>query len=778
MEKNLLNKNHSSQGIFFCCLSLVLVITSCNPTKYVLQNESLLNKNHVVINNEGLSKADIEPYIKPKPNKRIFGARFHLGLYNLSNIDKDNWFHRWLRNIGEEPVIYDEYQTDKSREQISEYLFSKGYFDSDVSETVETLKKESKVYYNVDSKEPYTIRNIKYNFQDTSLYKLFVFDSVNCLIERTQPYDEDVLKDERSRFERFVKDEGFYSFSDDDIFFAVDSSLNSRQVDIVYEVRNFNKVDSNNRVVQVPHEPYSVRDVYIYPDFIPRDVLEGGEAYMSKFDTTYYKGFYFISQHEGKPEVKYDLILQSLYVSPGSLFNVTNTEQTETHLLALKVFRLVHVFYNEVEASDKNGIKQLDCVVQLTMMNQQSYKIELEGTNTSGDLGGALGVTYTHNNLFRGAEQFNLSLKGAYEVVTQQEATRNTQEYSMESSLKWPKFIMPFPSKENIVKKYNPSTSFTGAFNYQNMPMYARTMGNGSFGYNWSRKSFSTYIANPLQFNVINIITIDPSFRAMIERSPYLASAYTDVVVIGGAYSYVFTNQSVKKASNYLFFRFNFEPAGNLLNALGSPLKLKNSDGRYHVFNQPFAQYIKADVDIRYNVKYSDVSSMAYRLFLGAGVPYGNSQAMPFEKQYYGGGANGIRAWQVRTLGPGSYLSSESGFLNQTGDIKIEANAEYRFKLFWVLEGALFLDAGNIWSVNYDVARPGSQFKINQFYDDIAVGSGLGLRFDFNFVLLRTDLGVKLRDPAIIDGSKWIAAQRSYSFKDDFTFVIAIGYPF
>jgi outer membrane protein assembly factor BamA len=204
----------------------------------------------------------------------------------------------------------------------------------------------------------------------------------------------------------------------------------------------------------------------------------------------------------------------------------------------------------------------------------------------------------------------------------------------------------------------------------------------------------------------------------------------------------------------------------------------EKKEGSYQVLGLPFAQYVRADIDLRYNIILNDVSSIVYRAFVGAGIPYGNSKAIPFEKQYFGGGANGIRAWQVRTLGPGTYVPKTKGFLNQTADIKIEANAEYRFKLVWILHGALFLDAGNIWSYNYDQARPGSQFKINKFYNDIAVGTGAGFRFDLSFVLMRADLGMKLRDPWISSGSKWIVMNRPYNFKDDFTLVVAIGYPF
>ncbi len=250
-------------------------------------------------------------------------------------------------------------------------------------------------------------------------------------------------------------------------------------------------------------------------------------------------------------------------------------------------------------------------------------------------------------------------------------------------------------------------------------------------------------------------------------------------MILGGTYSYIFNNQKINKSNDFWFFRINAEASGNMLamikNFTGGP----KSDGSYDFLGQPFAQYIRTDIDARYNYRFNQLASIVYRVFAGVGVPYGNSRAMPFEKQYFSGGANGIRAWQVRSLGPGSSVIPDSvKFLNQTADIKLEANAEYRFKLFWILEGALFLDAGNIWTIKNDPSRPGSQFKFNKFYKDIAVGTGAGLRFDFKFVIGRVDLGMKLRDPALRTPSKWIIFNQPYSFRRDFVVVVGIGYPF
>jgi hypothetical protein len=290
---------------------------------------------------------------------------------------------------------------------------------------------------------------------------------------------------------------------------------------------------------------------------------------------------------------------------------------------------------------------------------------------------------------------------------------------------------------------------------------------------------------NPLQLNMVKIPFIDNVYRdSVINKSTYLMNSYKDVLITSGTYSFIYNNQKLKKARDNWFIRFNFEAAGNLLYAVK---KLTKADtitdqvtnfSHYNILGQPFAQFLRTDIDVRYHRIINDVSSLVYRGFFGIGIPYRNSVAMPFEKQYFEGGANGIRGWQVRSLGPGSYYAPSSTYTSQTGDIKLEANIEYRFKLFWVLEGAVFIDAGNIWAIKEDKDRPGAQFKFNTLYRDLAVGSGFGMRFDLKFVLLRTDLGFKMKDPKDPADRSWIFTQSNGLNRDNMVLVIGIGYPF
>lgn len=771
----------------FLLAIIIFTVSSCNPTKYVPAGEMLLNSNELTLKDNSaplppsVSKSAMKPYIRQQPNKKIFGTRFHLGLYNLSDTGKDRWPHSWLRRIGEEPVIFDPSAAERSTGQIQSYLWSKGLFNATVGDTVKTGNGEAKVVYEIDPGRPYTIADITYDIQDTMLYGLVMIDTVNCTIERGMRYDVDLLQKERQRLERFIRDIGFFAFSTENIYFRIDSALRSHQVTVEYVLSRRATSDSQGRTVYNNHKMYRIRDVYVFPDFDPRLSLTGGEEYSTSLDTTVFNGIYFVAP-PGKPVIKPKVLTQALYVNPGALFSVTNTIQTETHLSDLKNHRLVNISYVDTESisGERRDEGMLDCIIQLTPMMRQSFTVELEGTNSGGNIGGALNLIYQNKSLLGGAEVFSMKLKGAYETLTEASTGfNNTQQFGFETNLRIPKFLMPIPDKENFIRKHDPRTVLQAGYNYQKVPVYARSVANITLGYSWSGNKYTRFNINPLSFNVVRLHYVDPEFQAMIDTISYLAYSYRDVRILGGRYDFVFNNQMIQKSKDYWNIRLGFDVAGNIADLLYRTVNApKADDGTYLLFKQPYAQFIKGEVDATYNFRINGVSSIVYRAFAGVGWAYGNSRVMPFEDQYFGGGANDIRAWMVRTLGPGSYVMPESTFTNLTADMKLEANVEYRFKLFWILEGALFVDAGNIWTIRPDEDRPGSQFRFNSFLDEVAVGTGLGLRFDFKFVLLRADFGMKLRDPQATDGSKWIPLSGTFDRKRDLTMVIGIGYPF
>lgn len=771
----------------FMLLIIILTAASCNPTKYVPRGEVLLNSNILELRPSGeplpstVTKAAMKSYIKQNPNKKIFGTRFYLALYNMSDLNKEKWPHGWLRKIGEEPVIFDPVSASRSAGQIQGYLSSKGFFNASVHDTAVVDKGEAKVYYYIDPGKPYTIADIRYDIQDSVLYGRVIIDTMNCTIERGMIYDVDLLQKERNRLERFIRNIGFYTFSADDIYFRVDSSLMNHTVIVNYIVSRRSEIDSQGRLTFTNHRIYKIRNVLVYPDFDPRTTLTSGDQYSVTFDTVLYNRTYFISQ-PGKPLVKPEVLSQALYVQSGLPFNLTNTEETQSHLADLKNHRLVNISYQEVIniTGQKRDEGLLDCRIQLTPLQRQSFTVELEGTHSWGNLGGAVNLIYQNKSLFRGAELFNLKLKAAYEKLPKDITGFNrTQQYGIEASLKLPKFLIPFPAKENFIRKHDPRTVIQGGYNYQEVPVYGRSVANLTLGYSWTGNKYTRFTFDPLSIDVVKLKYVDKEFQDRIDTTSYLAYSYRDVRIVGGHYDFLFNNQMIQKAKDYWLVRVGFDAAGNLLSlGYNTAQAVKAEDGSYHLFGKPFAQFLKGEVDASYHYRINEVSSIVYRFFAGVGVPYGNSRTLPFEEQYFGGGANDIRAWMVRTLGPGSYVLNKTSLINQTADIKLEANAEYRFKLFWILEGALFVDAGNIWTIRPDKDRPGSVFRFSSLMDEMAVGAGTGLRFDIKFLLLRADLGFKLRDPQATGGTNWLPLKGRYDLGDNTTFVFGIGYPF
>lgn len=782
-----------------------LFAVGCSPTKYVPEGEYLLNRYKLESKSRNLKKDDLERAIKQKPNKRILGLKFHLSLYNLSNKEKDTRISRWLRTIGEEPVIYDEYQKDRSSQQLKEVTSQKGYFNAVVEDTVAFRKKKAKVRYSIQANKPYRVRHIRYNFEDTTLREIVLADTLESLIKEGTIYDVEVLQGERNRLEKLLKDEGYYTFSKHYVYFEIDSSLQSNRLDVYIGIKPFQQNTVGYSRVIIPHQKHAINRVYVYSNYDPKQALSDPEAYNSSLDTTEYEGLYFITGNS-EGAVKPKVVVQSNYIQEGDLYNLTNVEQTNTHLSSLQVFRLINIQFREVPGEEEDEYRPLDCIIQLAPFTQQSYTVELEGTNSAGNLGGAVNLLYQHRNLFRGAEVLDLKLKGALETLTESYLDslkrdsndslvldfNNTIELGAELNLTFPKFLLPFLEAERFVKKYNPKTTFSIAYNYQRRPVYTRTMASASIGYNWYSHGFSSHVIRPVDINAVHIERILRSFEERIEGT-YLENSYKDVFISGINYSYIFNNQNLNKKQDFVFFRANAEAAGNLLYAYNRAVGTKKSDSTgYKLFGMEYAQFVKGDLDIRYNQVINGGNDLVYRLAIGVAYPYGNSTSIPFTRQYFTGGANGVRAWHVRSLGPGSTEASENIYFNQTADIKLEANLEYRFKLFWILEGAMFVDAGNIWTIKenknlaerYDGKDP-ALFQWNKFYRDLAIGTGLGLRFDFSFFVLRLDVGMKMRDPGDVykgdiklDRSKWIPWDRRLSLKDDFTLHLAIGYPF
>lgn len=758
---------------------IIPLFYACNPTKYVPEDKYLLNSVKVEIKDKSIKPDELKTYFKQRPNKRILGfVKFHLGLYNLSNIKKDSGFNRRLREIGEAPVIFDPLLTEKTVGQFNTYMRSKGYYNALVSDTVVYTRKRAYVTYKLKGGRPYLINDIKYikdSIPDSTLRRIIFADTVNSLIKRGRRVEYDVLQSERIRIEKLLKGQGYYGFSKEYSSFSVDTFLNNYMANIYLAVQN-----PGTGALTMDHHPlYKIRNIVISN---LSDPLEKKQIRVSADTLQFGNGIYFKDYKSIR--IKPETFEQFVYIQPGRLYNETSVDETYNHISSLKLYKMVDIKFLELPPLDTSRFNWLDCNIRVSTALLQSWSPNVELLYNTGNFGGGVNLAYQHKNLFGNAEVFDLKVKG--EIGSLKEKTSSliyrTEEFGTEMNLNFPKFLIPYRST-NFIKKYNPKTLLTIAYNYQNRPDYKRTVANFSFGYSWKETRFKEHIIRPFEMNVV-YADIKPSFDSIISGT-ILESSYRTHLIPLLSYSYIFNNQTIKKNKDYKYLRVNAETAGFMLSKFNNLLPVDSVTGFHKLWGIQYSQYLRADFEYKYYQILNEGNNIVYRIFAGIGYPYGNAKAMPFEKQYFGGGAYSIRGWQARSIGPGSYndtvqysTSNYRQFPNSTGDIKLEANLEYRFKLFWVLEGALFMDAGNVWAIHKDVDRPGADFEWNKFYKDIALGSGVGLRFDFSFFLFRTDLGMKLRDPSYNPGEKWVIGNHRLNWRDHFALTLCIGYPF
>ena len=803
-----------------------LLFNACNPAKKIKNGECLLYKNVVINHGAKIDKADIESYIKLKPNRKILGFfRFNLWLHNLANekkiklrriaydkkIDKKNsrriakgkkakkgrsqLFGEWLLNNSEPPVIYDSFLVQKSVKQIKLLLNNKGYFVSNINDSIAyKQRKKADVYYIIKASAPYTFNNINYKIPDETVKQFVLRDTSNTLLKKGNNYDVDVIQKERERITNVLNNDGYYLFTQDYIYYEVDTNIGNRKVNVTTGIKNYAKKfnESSDSIIETPHQRFFINNIYIQPDFISKNDNH------EKADTLIIDDYHII--YSEKQKIKTKVLLDAIFIRKGGLYQLKNTDETYKKLSELKEFKSIKIFFVQ------KGNNNLDCFIQLGSVFKQSFMVETEGTNTSGNLGISGSFVFQNRNLFKGAEVLELKLKGGVtaqkilndnsQSITSNARDFNTIGFGPELNLNVPRFLIPFKVKAS--KLSNPKTVFTSALDYQLTQYYTRTISNFSFGYTWMETKKKRHTINPFVINFVKVglkPQFDSTLHATIENNSILYS-YSNHLSTSTRYSFTYNEQDLKKQKNFSFFKLNAEASGsilrgafNLVNAIHPNTMVKNNEGSYTILNIPFAQYLRLDVDYRYYFTPNEYNKVVFRIAGGMGKPLANYNVLPFERSFFSGGSNGIRAWQSRSLGPGSYFNKVSS-LNQFGDGQLEGNIEYRFKLFKMLNGALFMDAGNTWLRQPDINRPGGDFQFNRFYKEIAIGSGVGVRADFSFFIIRFDLGIKVRDPQFLENKRWVIQHLlDPGWKQDYfttnnikysflSFNIGIGYPF
>ena len=762
-----------------CYILVLLALASCSSTKYVPAGSYLLDDVRIRTDNDEVRPSDLALYVRQNPNAKWFSLlKTQLYVYNWSGRDTTRWINRVLRRVGDPPVIYNEQDARRTADEMAKAVRNMGYMSATVTPHAEVKKKKLRLTYHVHTGLPYVVRTLRHDVPDEQVRACLRQDSASTLLHEGMYLDANVLDAERLRIVSLLLRQGYYKFNKDYIHYTADTLRNSREVDLTLHLDLYRRHEGDSLRA---HPQYRLGNVSFITDY---NVLETSmERSIQVNDSLHYRGYpiYFKDRLYLRPRVLTD----NLYLVPGQLYDEEDVQRTYTRFGRLQALKYANIRFFEPARNDSC---LLNAYVMLTRNKPQSISFEVDGTNSAGDLGAGASVSYTHRNPFRGSESFLFKLRGAYEAVSGLQGTGYNQNYielGAEATINFPRFLFPFLSKD-FTRRISASTEFGLQYNYQMRPEFTRIVASAGWSYNWGMQRLrAQHRIDLLDINYLYMPWMDETFRQLYleqEENYILKYNYEDRLIVRTGYSYVYNSAGRALMNNATLgnsytVRFNVESAGNILYALAKATRMRrNKAGEYTLLGIPFAQYVKLDADYAKNIVIDARNSLAFHIGAGIAIPYGNASVVPFEKRYFSGGANSVRGWSVRDLGPGAF-PGDNNFLNQSGDIKFDASVEYRTRLFWKFRGAVFVDAGNIWTLRAYDEQPGGQFKFNQFYKQIAVAYGLGLRLDLDFFVLRFDGGMKAINPVYERGPLRYPIVHP-DFRRDFAFHFAVGYPF
>jgi outer membrane protein assembly factor BamA len=764
--------NHTVKKTFFCIIAILfagIFLFSCSSTRKVPDGSYLLRKNKIIVTDKSdrlVSADEIQSYIRQRPNRNDM-FRFHLGLYNLSGKDTAKWLNRKLQSWGEAPVIFDPASVKYSASNIKAYMRNLGLYNAIVKDSVVYNKKKATVYYCITPGSSYVVRNIEYDIYDTAIKRFVLSDTTR--LRQGRRLSANMLDREREAIANRLRNNGYYTFNKSFIKFQADSAVGNMEVNLKMIIPAFTKIENGDKI-ETNYPVYRINNVYIYTNY--NSLLAVTDSvYTKTFDTLQHSYMYLL--YKDDRNLKPGVLSRVNLLDKGDVYSEDKAQKTHNNLSGLALFKSVTIRFRET------GEKLLDCLIYLDPLKIQSYEVDVElSTNASNMVGFSPGLSYRHKNLFQGAEVFNLDFRGVFQRSFGS-SRLSSQEYNGGISFDIPRFLMPVSL--GYFKTQVPHTQFSISYVYQQRPDYTRAIGNFRFGYRWKSSQTHTFQFNLLDFNMIKMYELSPDFYESI-NNPYLRNMYSNHFVLGMTGSFIYSNQPENgrnrwRRESFWNYRINGDIAGNFISLFKQMMRKDENLGRL-IAGMPYSQYIKGDMNLVYDRPVNTASSVVYRFYFGIGKAYGNSLSMPFEKMFYSGGANSLRGWQVRSVGPGSVPSDSIDlFPNQVADLRLELNAEYRFPLFWKFEGALFADAGNVWSLSALDAREGARFRFDRFYKEIALNTGLGLRLNFDYFILRFDSGFKIHNPGLPSGNRIIMPDKWFE-KDNFSLHFGINYPF
>ena len=746
------------------CLTLILGMASCSIYKYVPEGQYLLDKVEVSTQNKSMIDAQsYKDYSYQTPNSRWFGLiRLPLRIYSLSGSrNPDRGINRMLRKMGEAPVVFDDLLAEATVSDMRRALRNSGYLNADVevNTVIRNRKPKAKVQYNLKPGKMFVIDDIRYTVQDSAIYSIVLDNNTESLIYLGMNLDATILDAERNRIVELTHQYGYYRFNKEYITFVADTVRGSDKV----RLRMIIAAESVADGVEQPHRQYTISSVnYIVTD-----------------NTNNTSG----SDSDGKPLLRQKIIDSHSFLREGMIYNSDSVAKTYSSLSRLGVLRYSNIHCDTIPGT----YDQLKADVSLITLPKHSYSLEIEGTNTAGDLGAAASVSFIDRNLFRGSEQLTLKVRGAYESISNLPGyTGDTYlEYGAEANLDFPEFLVPFMSQE-LQRKSQATSQFSLKINAQRRPEFQKTIFSAGWSYMWSDSWRVTHRLDVFDLNYLVVPWISDHFRKeyldqVTSARSILKYNYEDLLITKLGYTFYYTNTKVNSVAPFRYsVRLGVETSGNMLNLLSEPLNFKqNADGQYEFMGIAYAQYAKHDFAFTANWLLDRINNLVFHIEWGVAVPYGNSTSLPFEKRYFAGGANSVRGWAVRELGPGKFSGTDKtiDYIKQSGDIKLGASLEYRSKLFWKLNGAAFIDAGNIWTIREYAEQEGGLFELDTFYKQIAVSYGLGLRLDLGFLVLRLDGGMKAYNPSGTTFYRRLPLVHP-DMGRDFAFHLAVGYPF
>ena len=743
------------KGTVLLCLSLLLA--SCSTTRYVPDGETLLNSVRVEATGDypQVNTAHLRNYVRQAPNSRWFSlVRLPLHTYSLAGSDTTKWLNRTLRSIGEAPVVYDSLKTELSCMDLRQQLRNEGFLKAEVGCEVRQHGKKTDITYWLAPGQPYFVHRLNYSIADPLVAAALQNDSAHRLLHEGMRFDASLLDAERKRITTVLADSGYYRFHKEFITYQADTTAGSHLIDLTLRIGLFRQGNRPDTL----HTRYRLRNI---------SYASGDPA-----DPTLH--------------LRQRVLEECTHFTEGQLYTSTGLKNTYNHFGRLQAVKYTNIQLTPV-AEEQDSLRRgqnegwLDCNIELQTNKPSTLSFQPEGTNTAGDLGAAASLTYQNRNLFRGSEVLSVELRGAYEAIRGLEGYSNQDftEYSLETRLQFPRFLAPFLSHD-LRRQMNATSELSLTYDLQDRPEFHRRVLSAAWRYRWNMpERHDRFQLDLLDLNYVFMPWISQTFRheyleSETSRNAILRYNYEDLFItkLGFGYSYMKGALAVKT---------NVETSGNLLQQ-GARLfgADKDRDGHYRLFNIAFAQYVKGDIDLSRSFSIDQNNQVVLHMGFGIAYPYGNSRVLPFEKRYFSGGANSVRGWSVRSLGPGKYKERDGriNFINQTGDMKLDLNLEYRTHLFWKLNGAAFIDAGNIWTLReYDI-QPGGQFSLKDFPSQLAVGYGLGLRFNLDYFILRFDLGMKAVNPAFEEDEDEHYPILHPRFSRDYAFHFAVGLPF